>query len=824
MFASKKRKTSACLRSTVAVAALVWSVSSVAQQSGPLSRDEVDVGLAGDQQGQSVGLVAGAATAVDGASDGESDNRIVVTSVRRRDENVQDIPVSISVIDANTIEDAYILFLGDIQQLVPSLNVVSFNPRNTNINIRGLGANIALTNDGLDPGVGFYIDDVFYARPGQAQFELLDIEQIEVLRGPQGTLFGRNTTAGAINIRTRRPNYDTEALGEATVGNFGFHQFRGSLNAGLIDELAAFRLSAAYSDRRGFLTNRFDGRDAQDLEGVSLRGQLLIEPAANLSLLLIADYANQRQNFVLNVVANTFTNFDNGAPIPNNIIDRTTRAGQLLPPVDPFARFGDSNSPFQSHMESYGGSAALEWDLGGSVLTSISAYRWWDWDPANDGDATRLPVQTRAQVVNRLRQFSQELRLSSKGDRALSYTLGAFYYFQTSLATTNFDFGSAAPNWFLPAVNPAVSTAALDGFGFESIANPTTRSYALFGQSVWKATEALHLTLGLRYTHELKFGNFDQRHISGVSIDSLPEAQRTPVRNIRNNFGPVTSLSADIEDNNISALLAASYFLTDDVMAFGSFSFGRKSPGLNLTNLPVGISPEVLPEDVTAYEIGVKATLLDRRLTANVVGFWIDTINYQTAIIDQDPLNPAVFRQYIANAPAVVSRGIEADFVASPTDQLRLTASAAYIDAFYADFTNAPQAPERLNEGQIQDLTGQVLAGVPRLTYTLASDFVQPIGNFAGRPIEFYSRVDYSYRTSFFAAVTNSRFSEIPGYGLVNARLGIQRQDGRWDLSVWARNLTGTDFFETLAPGAFGLVNSVLGPPRTVGATLRTSL
>jgi iron complex outermembrane receptor protein len=764
-----------------------------------------------------------AETAVDAAEDGAG-NAIVVTGVRRRTEDVQTIPVAISVIDASTIEDANINQLGDFQQLVPSLKVVSFNPRNTNINIRGLGANIALTNDGLDPGVGFYIDDVFYARPGQAQFDLIDIEQIEVLRGPQGTLFGRNTTAGAINIRTRRPTYDPQFVGDVTFGDYGFHQVRGSVSGALARDLAAFRLSFAQSNRDGFLINRFNGEEAQDLENVTVRGQLLVEPASNVSLLLIGDYAKQRQDFVLNVVADVFTTFDNGAPIPNNIVDRTNRAGRPLAPVDPFARFGDSDSPYQSNMESYGVQGTLTWDLGDAKLTSISAYRWWDWDPANDGDNTSLPVNTRAQVVNRLRQFSEEIRLASQDDRRLSYSLGAYYYWQTNRGTTNFDFGSAAPGWFVPAVPAAVSTAALDGFAYEGISTPETKSFALFGQTVWKVTDALQLTAGLRYTNERKEGTYDQRQTGGVAIGSLPLALQTPVRNIRNNFGPELSFGTKFTDNNVSGLLAVSYTLAEDVLAYGSFSWGRKSPGLNLTALPVGVDPEVRPEDVTSYEVGLKASLLDRRLTANLAGFWTDITDYQTAIIDQDPDNPTVFRQYIANAPKVRSRGVEADVIAAPTDRLRLTASAAYTDAYYVSFPNAPQAPERANAGQIQDLTGEVLAGVPEFTWSLSADYAAPLGEWGGGQVELYTRGDYSYRSAIFTAVTNSRFSEVPGYGLVNARLGVRREDGRWDLSVWARNLTDTDYFETLGPTAFGLVTAILGAPRTVGATLRTSL
>ncbi|MBA4086965.1 MAG: TonB-dependent receptor, partial [Novosphingobium sp.] len=177
----------------------------------------------------------------------EAGEAIVVTASRRRDEDVQDVPVAISVITSDALEKRGDFTLGQIQQQVPSLQVFSFNPRNTNINIRGLGSNVALTNDGLENGVGFYIDNVYYGRVGLSQFDLVDLQSIEVLRGPQGTLFGKNTTSGVINITSRKPSFEPEFSGEASIGNYGFRQIRASASAGIAPDLLAVRVSGAIS-------------------------------------------------------------------------------------------------------------------------------------------------------------------------------------------------------------------------------------------------------------------------------------------------------------------------------------------------------------------------------------------------------------------------------------------------------------------------------------------------------------------------------------------------------------------------------------------------
>ena len=761
------------------------------------------------------------APAADAAAlDAEESEAAITVTARRREEDAQDVPIALSVLSADTLDKTGNFTLGQVQQLVPSLQIFSFNPRNTNINIRGLGANVALTNDGLENGVGFYLDNVYYGRPGQSQFDLVDLQQIEVLRGPQGTLFGKTTTAGAINITSREPRFTPEAQGEISLGDYGYHQLRASVSAPIISDRVAFRLSLADTHRDGFLTNLHDGSKAQDYDNFSIRGQLLVKPTDTLSVRLIGDYAHQKQHYVLNIPVTYFGTYDSGATIPNNIFARTSRAGYTLLPADPFAREGDSDSHYQAFMKSYGASGQIDWDLGQVALTSITAYRWWDWDPANDGDSTSLPVTTKAQQANRQRQFSQEVRLGSTGSNVVDWTVGAYYFWQTICGYGASAYGSAAPNWFVPTANPVVADAALNGFETRSYSEPRTKSYALFGQASWNISDALSLTGGLRYTHERKTGAYRQWWVGGADLSTLSAADAAAATAIRNQFNPRASYTAGIRDDSISGLATLSWKIAPDALVYGTYSRGSKSGGLNLTNIPSGAVPQVKPETVDSYELGFKSAWLDRTLTLNAAAFWTEVSDYQTAITQPNILG--TFVQYISNIPKVRSRGIEGDLSYAPTKWISLTASASYIEATYRDYRNAPQAPERsATLAPTQDLTGVQLGGIPKFTYSLGADVAQPIG---GGGTEIYGHADFSHRSSFNTSSSNSRYAQVPGYGLLNARIGIRADSGLWDISVWARNLGDKQYFQALNPGAFGLVTGTIGDPRTIGVTLKTRL
>ena len=749
------------------------------------------------------------AVAVDGGD--------ILVTARRREERAQDVPIALSVVGQARLEATGAFTLTQIQQLVPALQVFSFNPRNTNINIRGFGSNVAIATDGLENGVGVYIDQVYYGRVGSTQFDLVDLDRVEVLRGPQGTLFGKNTTAGAINITSRAPSFTPEASGEATLGDYGYHQVRGSASAPLVADKLAVRLSVADTHRDGFVRNVRTGKRAQDYDNFSVRGQLLARPTDTVSVRLIGDFSRQRLKCCVAIVAGVFTRYDNGALIPNSYADRVARAGYVGLPVDPFARRTDADSPYHANMRTYGVSGQIDWDLGRAALTSVTAYRRWYWDPANDSDSIGLPVLTQAYQANRQRQFSQELRLASTGANRVDYVAGLYYFWQIVRGSGAVAYGAAAPNWFLPTAPAAVSNAALNGFRASAASDPETRSYAAFAQTSWHIGDRLSLTGGLRFTHEKKDGDYSQTQDGGVDTATLPAALAAGVLAIRNGFNPNVAFSARRSDDSLSGTFNLSYKVTPDTLAYATYTRGNKSGGLNLAALPAGVPATVKPETVDNYELGLKSQFLGRTVTVNLAGFWTEVRDYQTAILDTVPGSVGTV-QYIANIPRARSRGAEADAAWSPTRLVSFTASAAYTDATYRSYVNGPAPIE--SGVAVADLSGRRLAGVAKFTYALGGDAAQPVGG--GRQL--YGHADWSHRSSFYTAVGDSRFSRVPAYGLINLRVGLRAEDQRWDLSLWARNLLDKNYFQTLSPANTGLVTGIVGDPRTLGVTLRTKI
>ncbi len=769
---------------------------------------------------------AASADAADAADAGESEE--IVVTARHREEDVQDVPVAVSVVSSEHLERTGNFSLNQVQQQVPSLQVVSTNPRNSNINIRGLGANSSFAVDGLEYGVGFYLDGVYYGRPGQSQFDLVDLQQIEVLHGPQGTLFGKNTTSGAINISSRAPSFTPELTAEASVGDFGYHQIRVSASGPLVEDKVALRLTLADTHRDGFLTNLYDNSKAEDYDNFSTRAQLLIQPADGLKVRLIGDYAKQRQHYILNVIDGTFTTYANGAAIPNNIFARAARLNYTLPTTNAFSRIGNSNSHYQSNMESYGLSGQADYDFGPATLTSITAYRWWDWYPANDGDGLPLSVTTKAQQVNFQRQFSQELRVASNGRHFIDWQAGLYYFWQVVRGYGEMQYGSdfAAYNLnpaTVPAATIAATALALTDFEADSYSDPRTKSYAAFGQIDAHLAEALTLTAGLRYTHEDKSGSFRRYQIatSGLDLTGLNAATLAAVTAIRN--APANQLSnlsfaTRDKDDALGGLVTLSYKPGRDALIYTTYSRGSKSGGLNVTAGGLGHAL-IKPEKVDNFEIGVKTQWLDRALTVNAAAFLTNVKQYQANITEPIP-GTTLFTQYISNIPKVRSKGLEADLVYAPSKWVNLNASFAYTDAKYVHYTNAPNAPERLNVSAVQNLSGVALPGVSKYAYTLGVDLARPIQ--AG--VEVYGHGDWLYRSGFNSTPTNSIYGRIPAYGILNAKFGLRVANGKYDFALWARNLLDKEYYIARSPGTFGLITGVPGDPRTIGATLRVKL
>lgn len=391
----------------------------------------------------------------------------VVVTARRRDESAQDVPIALSVVSGEALEATGTFTLAEVQRLAPSLQVFSFNPRNTNINIRGLGSNVAITNDGLENGVGVYIDNVYYGRPGQSQFDLIDLQQVEVLRGPQGTLFGKNTTAGAINITTSKPSFEPQVKAEASYASEEYRQIRTSLTGPLIDDLLAYRLTLGYTERGGIVKNVYNGEDINDYTNETVRGQLLYHPGEQVEVRLIGDYSKQETQGIANSIVGVFNHYDNGAPIANSFTDRINRQGYTPPSYNPYDRKVNVNSELKANMESYGLSAQIDWQLESAKLTSISSYRGWNWYPANDIDGTALDVFPVAIQHNRQRQFSQEIRLASNNNKRVDYVAGVYYLWQRNTGEGAQLQGTDAPDWYLPQLPAELADIIISEYGGE---------------------------------------------------------------------------------------------------------------------------------------------------------------------------------------------------------------------------------------------------------------------------------------------------------------------------------------------------------------------
>jgi iron complex outermembrane receptor protein len=746
----------------------------------------------------------------------------ILVTARRRTEKSQDVPISLNAFGAKQLESTRSYNLRDLQSLTPSLVVTVTNPRNTSINIRGLGNNVSVYNDGLEPAVGVYQDGVYLARPGQAVFDMADLDHIEVLRGPQGTLFGKNTSAGAVVINTKAPTFNTEAGGDISGGNYNYTQLHAYVSGALIADKLAARLFVSKTDHDGYTTNIHDGSHGQDYHDFSLRGQVLFTPTERFKLRIIGDYGKQHSNTASSVLVGVIRNYTNGANFANNFTDRAKLLGYTPITADASARLVDVDGQQNYRMNQHGVSATADYDLDHATITSITAYRAWNWYPHNDGDNTSLDAGRDFHQSNNQKQVSQELRIASTGEHRVDYVGGVYYLYQQIKAEALNAYGAQAGQWYAPTSDQTAAGAALNNYTVLSHSEPVTNSYAAFAQTVWHVVPTVDLTTGLRYTYEKKTGWFDQT-ATGADLSSLTPAQLTVAQTLRARYGVANSFTARTSAGRLSGQATLSWKITPDVMTYATYSRGNKFGGLNLANItttgPYAANPVIAPETINSYEVGLKTSWLGGKIVANIDGFWTDDSNYQTTIVDVTRNN----QSYFTNVGKVRSRGVEADLHANPAPWLSLYASGTYDDARYVSYANSP-CPIEVTGQTICDMSGRQLPGVSKWAGSLGGEAKGALGRNFGHEAEVYSGADYSYRSANYTTANDSIYSLIPGYGLLNLRFGIRATDGRYDIQLWARNVTNKTYDLTLSADNFGAVRATLGDPRTYGVTLRTKL
>ena len=738
----------------------------------------------------------------------------VVVTARRRVESAQDVPVALSVIGAEALEQQGIYNVSQTTQVVPSLQILSSNPRNTAVTIRGLGASYGLANDGLEQGVGVYVDQVYNARPAAATLDFVDIDRIEVLRGPQGTLFGKNTTAGALNITSRPPTFQPEGQLELSVGDYGFVQGKGTVAGPLIPDVVAGRLSLVRTVRDGVLENVTVGRDQNDQNSFGVRGQLLIQPSDALTIRLYADYNRQE----LECCTQIFVAYGPTLrPAAQQFPALAAGRGYAPASLNPFNRKADVDADIQADQALAGAAAIIDYDFGFATLTSVSAYREWEWDPANDRDYTSLDIIRQSANPSEQDQWSQEIRLASNGKRRIDW-VGGFYFFDQNVTTTGVtEYGRDASYWLAAAGTP---DALLDGYKIFNNSSIDTTSYAVFGQVTWNITDRLHFTPGLRYTQETKEGVYEATVAGGLQTTDATLINR------RLGIARPQFYQAEIDDDSLSGQAALSYDLTNDVLVYGSWARGYKSGGINMAGIPTTAAGQpaltsavVKPETVTTYEFGLKTQLFERRLTANVAVFSTDIEDFQANVVDS---GPGALRGYLANIEKVEVRGAELDLSTRPIAGVSTYATLAWTDGQYASFRNGPCPLERIGTSTAAcDLSGAELPGVSPWAGSAGAQYRRTTA-FGALNGDVYVGGDVSFRSAYFSDASASRYTRIPAYEIVNLRAGFE-SDGPWEVFAFVRNALDEEYlqFVSVQSGNSGLVIGNPGDPRTFGVTLR---
>ncbi len=746
-----------------------------------------------------------------------ANERILVTA-RRRQEDIQATPISITAFSAVALEERSVRDLSDVGDFTPNMDfsnagVLGGSSSEATVYIRGIGQ--IANNLFNDPGVGIYVDGVYLARTQGAVLDLLDLERAEILRGPQGTLFGKNTIGGAINLITRKPDSGRGGYVELAAGNFDRFDGRLRLNYPFSDK-AFGSLAFSSASASGLTESLATGEDYYDDDRTSGRLALRFLPRDDITVDWTADFTRERER----AVDISLLSLDNTVPILSFYNQVTASVG--FPTFDEQFITGDlhqsfSDDPNFSNGDVAGTALTVGWNAGAVELRSITSYRDLEYDLSNDLDGTPVRYAFRPTLTTQ-EQLTQELQLLGvAADDRLDWVVGALYFAEESQESSHgelfgglFEALEAAPGPIFapPGVpnflcDPGPPPPGLPCFG--GAGNPfnlgffidpdqrglddlTTDSYAVFGEVTYAASDRLSLTFGLRYTDESK--DYILREIPGPT-----------------GIAPPLTLFNEDSWDALTPRFSVGFQARPDFFVYGTIANGFKSGGFN--GLRGGSTATLLepfdPEEVWAYEVGFKSDLLDDRLRLNGAGFFNDYTDLQLTASLNIGGEPATV---IQNAGQSEIYGFELEMVAQPSNQFEISASVGYTHAEYTDLDDTVQAVTL--DGTIPKTPEWTLAISPQ--YTIQQDD-------GGA---FILRADYSYRSKFFNDVANNETVAQGAYGLINARVSYLMPSGSWELSLFGTNLADEEYLEHgLFPAAFGPAIGTAGRPREWGASAR---
>jgi iron complex outermembrane receptor protein len=731
----------------------------------------------------------------------DTSGEIVVTA-QRRSESAQRVPISLTALDAGKLEDTGVRSVLDLQRVVPSFSIQKANQvANTRLAIRGIGSS---GNTAIEPSVGAFVDGVYVARPGSLLAGLNDVSAVEVLRGPQGTLFGRNASMGAVSFHTTLPKPDFEVDAGAEYGSFDRKRFTGIVNVPVNDTIAV-RVAGLYDGNEGFGRDLFAGRRFGGSRLKSVRGTILAKITPALTWTIRGDYqrVDGDGQSVITVLSNTVS-----ASARANLTTRLR--GQI-----PFLDKSYSRDVFQYTEgllkdNQYGFSSDLNLDLGGYSLKLLSAYRNWS-NRQYDRDATNTPADIFSRDATfKSKTHSEELQLTSPSDlldNRLSFVAGLYYFHEDYSIAEVLNFGSGYCSTFIAQSAPTRLAACNAGpkapastFAF----NQPTTSYAGYSQATFNLTDKLHLTGGIRYSHDRKTGDLASLVFNSANIFRVADT----ANGLRFSGGKVTYRAN------------ASYDLTRDIMLFATYATGYKSGGFDSGNgARLGLDRVFRPETTTNYEAGIKSQFFARRLTANATLFRTDINDFQLR-----SYNGTAFS--VRNAGSIRQQGVEFELTTRPMRGLNLGVTGTYLDSKYTDFRNAPALPAFTG---VQDLTGRRAPTSPKWQGNLSGSYEGTLSSVAEMRWKLSSNLSFQSSSDVGISGDANPQGVQPGYSLIGARLSILGREDRWEAYLAGDNLADKRYCNviyTQGPAALlgltdpttggSLQRCVLGEPQTV--------